>query len=101
MRVEMIGSITGHQVETAEDGTAVYVAPPQRGDVVDVDEDTAAAWIRGGMAKPADDDQTPAEAVQEAVQEAAPVETAAVDTSGRRRSGKQQPSAAADDQIEA
>jgi hypothetical protein len=73
----MLGSITGHQVLTGPNGEAIYVDPPVRGDVVDVDEDTAASWLRAGMA----------EAAEDAPAAEAPVETAAVDTTGKRRGG--------------
>jgi len=71
VRVLVVGSISGYRVETAPDGTAVYLDYPKRGDVVDVDPDTAASWIATGMARPAD--------------EAPPVETAALKTTGPKR----------------
>jgi hypothetical protein len=50
MLVRMIGSVSGHYVEPDADGNAVVRVPPQAGDVLDVDEMTAALWIAQRMA---------------------------------------------------
>ena len=70
-RVRMLGSISGHVVSHDKDGVAVYADPPQRGDVVDVDAEQAAAWIGQHMAEPVGSEPA--------------VETATVDAKGTKR----------------
>lgn len=50
MLVRMIGSVSGHSVTTDDEGNAVVVTPPQAGDVIEVDDMTAALWIGQRMA---------------------------------------------------
>ena len=76
----MLGSISGHVVSHNEKGEAVYADPPQRGDVVDVDAEQAATWVRQNMAEPVEDESTPAA-----------VEAAVIDTkpAGRKPAGQE------------
>jgi hypothetical protein len=74
----MLGSISGHVVSHDDKGVAVYADPPQRGDVVDVDAEQAATWVRQHMAEPIEDSP-------------AAVEAAVIDTkpAGRKPAGQE------------
>jgi hypothetical protein len=65
----MLGSISGSQTKRDQGGRAITVNGPQRGDVVDVDEDTGRVWIEQRMAELAESDPRPTDP---------PVEAAAV-----------------------
>ena len=50
MRVRMVGSISGTLFITQADGTSIPTSPPQAGDIVELDDDLARAWISQKMA---------------------------------------------------
>ena len=53
MLVKMLGTISGSSVSYDESGNAIVVAPPQRGEIVEIDDETGAHWIAQRMAEAA------------------------------------------------
>lgn len=80
MRVRMKGSISGHSVSADGD----YVAGPQVGDVVEVDDELGALWLAQSMAEAVTDEPEPAK-VETAAQGGEGVETTAANAKVSKR----------------